>query len=410
MIVPIEDMAVSIPDMAVPPDLRVFVSPAQLDQDVANATCQHLIACGRLDNTAAAIAACVERHILAEQTDRTTEVAKGRLQLDETLCLTAIQGSRCDGEDTGRLAAQCGRGSQIPLQALGGQCLLNAECIGGYCARVALALDAGAAPEGCPGVCAPFKALGDPCEPPDDSSCDADTARCDGATMKCVARATAGQACAGPTECQFGLFCDVVAQRCISPTSSGQLGDACNPFESVLTSWPTCGVGLFCKYSFATTPSSGHCATRLQVGANCNPGDTPVGADDQCVDGAACFQAAGAPNPTCQPWAGPGEPCDPSHDSCKDTLYCDGASGKCIAYIPDGQACDPAAPHCLSGSASSSNNCIGSGSGLCAAVKSFGDACAPATDDVLCGAGTIGGFSNGLYCRPVANVCAVRCM
>src|SRR5262249_33463008 len=151
----------------------------------------------------------------------------------------------------------------------------------------------------------------------------------------CVARPAAGQACAAPNDCQVGLFCDPVSAKCVAPVASGALGDACNPFESILTAFPTCAAGLYCKYSVATTPPSGQCSTRLAMGAACNPSDTPVGADQQCVDGAACFQTSGQPNPSCQPWVRLNMPCDPANDTCMETLYCDAASRTCLAYLAD---------------------------------------------------------------------------
>ncbi len=405
------DLSMPPGDMTIPDDFRSFVSATQFDKDFAQAICAHLIMCNKLDNTQSALAACIERNTATEGTDRDTEVMKGRLMINELQCLSAIQNARCDGEDQGKVfVSLCAQLLNIPLQGIGGACVATAECTSGYCARGELSNDAGVAPEGCPGTCKSFLSLGAQCQT--DESCNTDVARCDSTSGQCVAKPGAGQACANPNDCQVGLFCDPVSGQCVNPTSSGAAGDSCNPFESLLTSYPTCAVGLYCKYNFGATPPSGKCTAKIASGANCTPGDTPFPfADNQCTDGLACYQTTGQAAATCQPWAGLNQPCDPTNDTCKETLYCDSGSKTCKALIADNSACDPTNDHCLSGSKFGFNNCLGSGTnGLCKASKNFGDACNAPTDDVLCGFAVTATGPNGQYCSPSSMTCSVQCM
>jgi hypothetical protein len=384
-------------DMSIPEDAIRLVTATQFDTDLAQAICAHLLMCGQLD--AASMAACIEANTTTEPADRDTEILKGRMSINELQCLQAVMNSRCDGADIGQVTiGKCERLLFKPMQPSDGvaQCISSVECVNGYCARTAV--DGGAIPpEGCSGVCKPFTAINSTnCV--SDEECNIDVAKCDvGGTGKCVALPGANGDCSSDGRCQAGMFC-ASTMRCVQPVAPGQLNDACDPLQSLITSVPACDIGLYCK------ASTGHCATKLTAGALCVPSDTPLDfADNQCTDGNACFQTMGQANPQCQAIAGVTQACDAAQPfSCKTTTFCDATTHACKALIPDGQPCDTSAPRCLSGSAFGLNTCVGGGAtGQCAPMKAFNQACNPATDANLCPSPDV--------CSATTNRCALLC-
>jgi hypothetical protein len=375
-------------DMTIPDDLQVNVSATQFVMDEAAATCAHLMMCGQL--SAANMAACIEANTAQIGVDEDTEIAKGRIHINELQCLAAIMGARCDGEDSGGVfLGKCLRLLDKPMQPSDGtsQCLFSGECVKGYCAHGSS--DAG--------VCTAFKGLTAACT--SDVECDSTMAFCDPGTHQCAALAGVSADCS-VISCLPNLYCDSNS-KCAAPTPSGTTGVVCNPFQGISTDVPACAAGFFCKVTATPSPV---CTAKIPMGSNCNPNDAyQSGIDNQCADGSSCYQTVGQANASCQAWAGVSQPCDPANNSCQATLYCDNvtnpAAPVCKALIADNQPCNASTNnHCLAGSAHSGQNCIGS---VCVPDKPYNGTCNPATDDPVCDTG---------YCSPTNNRCSVLCM
>ncbi|HZS36096.1 MAG TPA: hypothetical protein VFF06_04685 [Polyangia bacterium] len=380
-------------DISIPLDFRAIVTASMFNKDLAQAICMQLVTCGRLD--AANMAACVEAHTPNLSIDLDSEAMKGRIQFNEAQCLAAIAGSRCDGEDIGEVfISKCRDLVDIPKEPSDGTsaCLASAECINGYCAHGSA--DAGLAPEGCPGICQPFKVLNATCAI--DAECDAVNAYCDSGTKKCTMRPGANGDCT-MVGCQPNLYCN--GGKCTAPTPTGTTAGApCNTLQNFSTDTPACGPTFFCKMVLAPT-ISGTCAAKIAMGSPCTPADTPFGGDNQCVDGSVCAQIGTQTMHTCQAYGSLNADCDPAAGSCKDALYCDSTTKKCLALLADGASCNPAANHCIANSQHGNTNCIGA-TPVCVPEKLPGDACNPATESPACG-------SN--YCDPNKSTCGLLC-
>jgi hypothetical protein len=319
----------------------------------------------------------------------------GRIEFNEAQCLSAVGNSRCDSEDIGAVfISKCLQLVDIPKEPSDGNsmCLASAECINGYCAHGSA--DAGVAPEGCPGICRPFKATNASCQL--DAECDALNAYCDPTTNRCLMRPGNNGDCTA-VGCQPNLYC--LNGKCTMPTATGtNPGDPCNTLQNFSTDIAACAPTMFCKMQLAPT-ISGVCATKIAMGATCTPADTPFGGDNQCVDGAVCAQVGTQAMHTCQAYGALSADCDPAAASCKDTLYCDSTTKKCTALLADGASCNPAANHCLANSQHGNTNCVGAPP-VCVPEKLPGDSCAPATESPVCG-------SN--YCDPAKSACGLLC-
>ncbi len=399
----IVDLAGTV-DMVIGDDMTKFVSATQFNMDKAAAICQHLLMCGKI--TAAEMSNCIEANTAALGVDEDTEIALGRVRINELQCISAIQGSRCDNEDVGGVYFEkCALQLDKPMQASDGTsaCIIGFECINGYCQHATP--DGGATnPEGCAGVCQPYKTANAACNPnaayPE---CDPNTTFCDSGTSKCLALPALGGDCSATFLCQPNQYCKATATagvyQCAMAAATGNLGDACDVFQNVGTATPACANGLFCKQGASPT-----CQTKIATGQPCTPSDAVASIDNQCVDGSACYKGGAQTMATCQAYAGVNGDCDPTPGSvsgCQTTLYCDSATKKCKALIADNMSCDSTLQNCLAGA----TNCLGSGvAAKCVANINYNNACTPVVDDTVCGGGGPGDF-----CNPANNRCAIQC-
>jgi len=105
-----------------------------------------------------------------------------------------------------------------------------------------------------------------------------------------------GGACQNDTECPTGYAC-VSNGSCGTCQPAPQAGDGCSF---------TCGPHLRCAAPPASTAGSFSCARLLGAGEPCVSSDVKV-----CDDGLVCIASADYSQGTCQPPAGPGQPCAP---------------------------------------------------------------------------------------------------
>lgn len=401
-------------DLTIPEDHRVIVNATQFNMDLASAICAHLMMCGRL--IAANMQACIEANTPKLGFDENTEISKGRVQINEAQCLAAVMGARCDNSDLGGVfLGKCAKLLNLPMQPSDGtsQCLVGLECVNGYCAHGKA--DAGTAPEGCPGVCTPFKNLSDACG--SDTECNQSVAFCDTGTNKCAAKGGAAATCTDLGHCRDGLYCAGYFTNIASPSGtctmasgSGNSGDACDTIQDLYTDFPTCGTGLYCKPATGAPPyeTRGTCAAKIASGMPCTaPTGFNAAVENPCVDGTGCFQTVGQTMATCQPFAGASQACDAAQASCQETLFCDNvtnpAAPTCKALIADNQPCDPTTNnHCLANAKHGNTNCIGAtGSAVCVPEKPYNTTCNPVSDSPACGSD---------YCSPSNSRCSILCM
>ncbi|HEY1812066.1 MAG TPA: hypothetical protein VGG74_06895 [Kofleriaceae bacterium] len=278
------------------------ISPADYAADAANALCDYEVRCGLFADQASCVA------YGQTMVDPTFEmlVASGKVTFDGSVaqeCLDAIVGTSCDQTQmTARILPDACSHYLVGTVAMGSACEQNAECQSGACAI-------GDCQQACcTGTCAAVQApagSGDPCIT---RPCEPDLT-CSTNTGTCAALGGMSDACALPTDCDFGLGC---------------AGGECQPLPAV---------GQPCL--------DGQCA---DVGAVCNEAGTCVmvglpGA--ACATDADCSQFAECNGTTCVAFPMLGESCDAG---CSDGSYCniaDGGSGSgtCTALGSDGTPC-----------------------------------------------------------------------
>ena len=434
------DLSANKPDLAIPPDLSGAaadmppgVTWAKFSLDFAQARCQHFLSCGEVD--AAQMNTCITQNLQLTGWDVDTEIAKGRLAINETQCIDAVNASRCDASDSGQWQLRCSTLLYEPMQANAATCLSGVECTSTYCAHANNNAGTAPQPDGCPGTCAAIKAAGAPCQTDEqcgpDSFCDNDNSAGNTPTNTCVAYLGVGDACPvnnAKQTCHPGTtFCPLFGtQTCQAPVSSGAQGAACDPLQA-FSNVPPCQAGLFCQVN--STADAATCQPKIASGQPCN-GNATLSAeglevlDNQCVDGTACFsfdqdQANSAG--TCVPYGGLGDTCKQisiTHGSCKIGFLCQASTagslvGTCVALLPDGASCTGDAV-CASSTDILPGTCIADnadagGALTCQSAKGFGDSCVPNFQDALCWPAADPGTSK---CTPTSNgngVCAPIC-
>jgi hypothetical protein len=409
-------------------DLMKDVTWTQFAQDYANTVCAHYMACGQLD--AAQMAACVEHQMIKRAWDEDTEIAKGRITLNELQCLDAIKNSRCDGEDYGFWSlAKCTTLLEVPHQLNGATCLANAECVSHYCKRPGSDAATGPQPEGCTGTCAPLTPAGSACVT--DEEC-GPNANCDATTKKCVAWTGVGTNCSDPTSpgCQVELVCATFPlagpNLCAAPAMQMNAGGTCDP-QQVMTATPPCAPGLFCQFDNEDAPTTATCQAHIKKTMACplnvNNYISYYFLNSPCEDGTICYSTTGTVSAngdiagaTCQPFGGNGDPCfsfvpSTTFNTCKQGFYCDAtganAVGHCKPWVADGSACSSGG-QCVSGAGCIADNADAGTFTTCQPAKGFKEVCDPGFEDPLCALAT----PAGNYCAPTGSgsgVCAPKC-
>lgn len=434
-------------DLATPTDLSATldmplvtngVTWAKFSLDFAQARCQHFLSCGQLDS--AQMNTCITQNLQLTGWDVDTEIAKGRLVLNETQCIAAVNASRCDNSDAGQWQQRCSTLLYQPQQANASVCLSGVECTSSYCAHSNNKANTAPQPDGCPGTCQPIKASGVACQTDEqcgpDSFCDNDGSQGNTPTNTCVPYLGVGADCSSITNakqtCHPGTtYCPIFGtQVCTAPVTSGALNDACDPTQA-FANVPPCQAGLYCMVNAAGDGAS--CQPKIAANQPCNGNATLSAAgleqlDDQCVDGTACWsfdQDAANSSGTCVPYGGLGDQCkliSATHGSCKIGFRCDAPSGSlvgtCVALLPDGDTC--ASPQVcaaysdvLQGVCIADNGDAGSAT-TCQSAKGFGDSCVPGFQNGLCwpSADPTPALPQTSTCTPTSNgngVCAPVC-
>jgi hypothetical protein len=395
-----------------PPDLSTgMVTFSKFQIDLANAKCAREVVCGQLPSDATSLANCFDVRYAPPSFDLDTEIAKGRIEVNEAQCLAAVGNQRCDHSDVGFISARCGNSGTllVPHQTVGGACIVDAECISGYCAHGNT--DAGTLqPSGCLGMCAAFKTTGAACV--GNVECNAVIATCTG--NMCTPRSDANQACTLPNNCKAGLYCPSFSQTptCQMPAMQMMTNGPCDPLQGQFTTTPPCALGLYCQLQYAdggSTPIGATCQPKVASGNPCKPTDVNGGGnfnflalDSPCQDGTSCFTTGAPGTETCQPLGTANATCSASETSCADTYSC--TAGHCVSKVATGSPC----PTVGTGNQCASNSCgvatsdAGS-AGMCVTRKGFGASCQPGVENALCGAD---------QCTPAGGgggVCTPRC-
>jgi hypothetical protein len=425
----------SVGDMGPPVDLEKVVSFAMFAVDYAKTRCSRYMACGQLDQ--AQFDLCVERQTKHTGWDQDLEIMKGRMQINEAACLQSILNLRCDNSNSDEVPASCVTFIYTPHQLDGATCLSSKECTGGHCQHSTTDAGTSTQPTGCAGVCAPTSLkVGDPCTP-GSSDCPAGS-YCDGGTSQCVKSAQSGELCyafGSPTpdptkpQCAYPLYCPTfgTAPTCTQATTQKTLHGACDPFQGVTQTVPPCDTGMYCQVQYTDgaacdsvtpcvggyacsaptngrcqVPSGGKCETKLTAGTACDPkneyrwglaglGKGGFQVDNQCEDASYCYQLPTDAAPKCQALGAANGDCvtySASLDSCKQALYCDATTKKCLPWIADSMTCTTN-NRCAGASITQQFVCIAdnsdAGSHLtCEQFKDYGANCDPLFQQSLC--------------------------
>jgi hypothetical protein len=393
------DMSANL-DMATDMVGQVLVSYSQYAMDYANTFCAREQQCGKLGNDAASLANCVQRNILALGVDLDTEIAKGRLKLNELQCLQGVSNARCDGSDFGFVRERCGAFLFAGQQNVNDACIDDRECINSQCAHTPVDPDGGTAatplpPSGCPGTCQPFLSTGATCTR--DSQCNSAVAYCPRNSHMCTPKFQLGNPCQRVLKpCASGLFCSSFTAVCQTPVSQMSLGGACDPDQATQTAVPPCAPGLYCQLQYTSgVASGGTCQKKLGAGVTCHSTDVTgfTFEDNPCDDGYYCYQTAGVDGSgqeSCQLPLAAGSSCDPNANGflsfCFDGHACAGATPTCQLLSPNGTTCPSlsrGSQVCGSGVCGAANPDAGV-TGQCSAIKGFGASCVPGLDDNIC--------------------------
>jgi hypothetical protein len=430
-------------DLAAPSDMGYGVQPPDLSSkkvsftqfaaDYAQTLCAHYLACGQLDQ--AALDRCIEKNTRKIGWDEDTEIIKGRMEIDEALCLNALHNARCDNADTTAWTDKCFNSLFIPHQAAGMVCLGDSECINGYCAHSTVDGGATLQPTGCPGKCTAFKLAGAVCasdiECGLDSVCDVPMGATDGVT-KCIKNFAVGDPCDPNSVAKVACspqtsYCPLfgTGQHCAGAATQTQLHGPCDPNE-YQSSAPACGAGMYCKVAAGGTSAT--CETKIASGQPCDSTDPTFNFDlfdDPCVDGTFCYDAtvdditttAG----TCQAYGGANDPCKrftATASTCKQGYFCQLVANKqhigtCQLLLLDDAACVPGQSNTCASSSNVVGTCVdnypdGGTQTTCQPIKGFGVACLPGVEDVLCAPADAPGTA---FCSvtPTGGVCAPKC-
>ncbi|HWE28697.1 MAG TPA: hypothetical protein VHB97_11890, partial [Polyangia bacterium] len=417
------------------PNIPNGVSWAKFSLDFAQARCQHFLSCGQVDQ--AQMNTCITQNLQLTGWDVDTEISKGRLVINETQCIDAVNASRCDASDSGQWQLRCSTLLYQPKQANAAVCLSGVECTSSYCAHGNSSTTMLPLPDGCSGTCQSISPTGAACKTDEqcgpNSFCDNSNEDGNVPTNNCVAYLGVGDDCSTTTvinpkqTCNPGTtYCPIFGTAvCTAPVTSGAQGDACDPTQA-FADVPPCQAGLFCAVN--GTMDGATCQPKIASGQPCNGNATLDSQglellDNQCVDGTACFSFDQDPvntAGTCVTYGGLGDQCkliSATHGSCKIGFRCDAVLpnyvGTCVALLPDGSSC--ATPQvCAAYSDVLQSVCIADngdagGATTCESAKGFGDSCLPGFQDGLCWPAAATGTST---CTPTTNgngVCAPIC-
>ena len=301
-------------------------------------------------------------------------ITAGRAMLDTTAtaaCTSALDAAGCSARDVDAVRAACLTVVTGSVQT-GVGCRADFECVGGYCANVAL---------GCGSVCRPFATAGFDCT---STPCDPSTSYCDPASAKCVADGISGTECEAQKPCAAGLIC-----RGLTATTgaTGSCGAIAKAGETCVTS-DDCALGLYCASGTLK------CTARLADAAQCTDIDA-CGSGKTCV-GLAYPQGTSVGKPgTCAAFLDAGAACDPTADDsgCAADSACGKTSKTCDAIGTAGSACP--ASGCRDGLYCDANS-------ICQPLVAYGAGCAP--DDVS----NNGGCRYG-SCDENARACLTYC-
>lgn len=291
---------------------RPSIAISDLDREMEQAQCEHLVRCKLFPDEAAchafmpaasdpSVPAAVAAHKIAYDGERARE------------CLDFIANQSCDvtSHDAHTPPPACGEmlsGRVADTE----ECSIDAECGSSSCVRTMECPEASC----CPGRCAATEvpgAAGEPCRTA--RGCQAGLV-C-GADLTCQAPAGAGQACRGDRECMDGLACVGVTD----------LPGMCNALP---------GAGARCPYGRCADENlrcDADTSTCVAVGL---PGD-PCMAPSDC----SIYLECDATRHQCREFPTLGMPCD---GSCIDGSFCmlddTGLTGSCVALLPDNTPCD----------------------------------------------------------------------
>ena len=226
----------------------------------ASAFCQFFARCG----VSPSVSACKADYFDSGAVDLTAlaqDIDSGKIIYDASnapTCFDAIAATACTEEAT----AQGGQTNSLCTTVLkgtvasGGNCVTDAECVGGVCHQPSCGASC------CLGTCGQLLAVGAACTSSTDCSA-ADYCGTDYVTSfqsTCQPRGGQGQPCTYNSQCQSGLACDSSSSgTCVPYVKDGQ---ACNPDAADCEN-----VGSFCDATSRT------CRPRLAVGAACSVPD-----------------------------------------------------------------------------------------------------------------------------------------
>jgi hypothetical protein len=256
-----------------------------------NAFCQFFANCG----VSPSVAACKADYFDSGAVDLTAlvqDIDSGKIIYNASeapTCFDAIAATACtqvataQGGPTNSLCTTVLKGTV----ATGGNCVTDAECVGGVCHQPSCGASC------CLGTCGQPLAAGAACTSSSDCAagdyCGTDYVTSSQST--CQPRGAQGQPCTYNSQCQSGLACDSSSSgTCVPYVKDGQ---ACTPDGADCEN-----INGFCDVT------SGKCRPRLAVGAACS---VPDGGISRLNAGCAFY--ADCREGTCVALPGPGEAC-----------------------------------------------------------------------------------------------------
>ncbi len=264
---------------------------ADFENRYINAFCQFFARCG----VSPSVAACKADYFDSGAVNLTVlvqDIDSGKIIYDVSqalACFDAIAATACteeatvEGGQTNALCTTVIRGTV----AVGGNCVTDAECVGGVCHQPSCGSSC------CLGTCGQPLAAGEACTSSTDcvpgDYCGTDYVTSSQST--CQPQGAQGQPCTYNSECQSGLTCDSAGSGTCAPYVKD--GQPCNPDGADCEN-----VNGFCD------TTSGTCRPRLAVGAACSVPDGGISRiSSGCVVYADCREG------TCVALPGPGEAC-----------------------------------------------------------------------------------------------------
>lgn len=229
----------------------------------------------------------------------------------------------------------------------GGDCTLDAECIGEQYCKTSSA---------CPGQCAPYEQAGGACSSNDNCK---SGLKC-GDNGHCVAPAQEAEACEqGEPKCADGLLClgqDATQKTpgtcyAIDQALSGKAGDDCS-LDGHL-----CQGDLACEIT-SIAPLGGTCTAKLDSGAACH-----AAFPDECPDDEYCALGANPLMPgTCTSKPKAGEPCAKGlgdAEICEPYARCDAGVCRELAHAGEDCSADDTcySGHCVDKACVTGNSC-----------------------------------------------------